>query len=80
MTKFVKVDVYEGLAMGIDEDGEIWALCGKQSWYLNAGLPPGGKLNNSRDKTINRRNISFPIKTDFMTKRRAKALDIRISF
>ena len=28
ITKFVKVDAYDGLVMAIDQDGEIWVLYG----------------------------------------------------
>jgi len=73
MTRFVKIDVNHGLGMAVDQDGEVWALCGKQSKSLNAGLPP--LIINGKEKS---RKLQFPVKTSLMTKLGAKALDLQI--
>ena len=29
LVKFVKIDAADGIALGIDQDGEIWVICGR---------------------------------------------------
>lgn len=77
LTQFTKVDVAHGLAMAIDQSGELWILCGKQSLKLNAGLPPAPQNSNDPTKK-QRRNIVFPIKTDILSKHKSKAIDLKI--
>ncbi len=39
MTRFVDIAVGRRAIVGIDEEGEIWILCGRQNEYGNLNLP-----------------------------------------
>jgi hypothetical protein len=67
--------VKNGLVMAIDQDGQVWALCGKQGYWLNAGLP---KQIGPVSKYAEMRSIFFPVNTNIMNKLEAKAIDIQV--
>ena len=68
MTKFVEIVANEDYAAGIDDDGEVWILCGVQNRNGNAGLP--------RQNYTDTREIKRPVKTNWMLRacRRARSL------
>lgn len=78
ITSFVKIDVNHGLAMAIDQEGEIWALCGKQGFWLNAGLPAKQVDRKPVGLEAIQRTVFVPVRTGIMTKLQSKALDIQI--
>ena len=45
LTQFYKVSAQDGVAVGIDQDGEIWVLCGRQRSSCNVGLPAAPDKN-----------------------------------
>ena len=53
----------------IDQNGQIWILCGKQNHTGELNLPHVTKNNEYFDRTIQR-----PIQTNWMSKRGLKAL------
>ena len=68
LTTFVQVVSGISCVLAIDEDGEIWILCGRQNTKKNLNLPT--------TKEQKYRDITRPIMTNWMRKLRLKAIRI----
>ena len=74
MTNFIDVTVGQSSIVAIDEDGEIWILCGRQNEFSNLNLPPA--RTSGGESSV--RDIIRPIKTNWMRKLKLRALKVTV--
>ena len=79
MTVFTDISVNSYAAVGVDQDGEVWILCGTQRSTSNLNLPVKQKhVNTVKPVKPVDRQLCRPIQTNWMSKAGKRAIKAQV--